>query len=157
MELHARLSSPCFRSHARHGKWFRVHQCSVPTSFPARFRCYAAASDDEIPPGCARYSVTLSKPLGLILEEDRDSGSIYVGEVVKDGNADRNGSISAGDILIATAGYTRTTEQTYGVTIVPGGERVVRLQVRGERFETVMAAISSHPASVPVTLEFQRC
>jgi hypothetical protein len=142
----------------RHEKCFRMHRRSVPpaAALPARLRCFAA-SDDEIPPGCARYSVTLSKPLGLILEQDRDNGSIYVAEVVPEGNADRNGTISAGDILIATSGYTRTTEQKYGEIVVRGGERVVRLLVRGERFETVMAAISSHPATVQVTLEFQRC
>ena len=34
---------------------------------------------------------------------------------------------------------------------------MVRLNVRTEDFSTVMAAISSHPANLPVTLELQRC
>lgn len=40
-------------------------------------------------------------------------------------------------------------------TMVRGGEMVVRLNVRGERFDTVMAAIGSH-VSRPVKLEV-RC
>lgn len=36
--------------------------------------------------------------------------------------------------------------------MVRGGETVVRLNVRGERFDTVMAAIGSH-VSRPVKLE----
>ena len=31
----------------------------------------------QVPPGCARYSVKLSKPLGLVLEEDK-FGNIFV-------------------------------------------------------------------------------
>ena len=31
----------------------------------------------QVPLGCARYSVQLSKPLGIVLEEDK-SGSIFV-------------------------------------------------------------------------------
>jgi len=118
----------------------------------------AESSDpDEIPAGCMRYSVTLSKPLGLVLEEDRAAGTIIVADVLDGGNAAKVGGISTGDILIATTGYTRTTEQVYNDIVVRGGEQVVRLAARGERFETIMAAIGSHPAHIQVTLEFQRC
>lgn len=103
-----------------------------------------------------RYSVTLSKPLGLVLEE-KNSGGIFVAEIPAGGNAARLPEISVGDELVATSGYTRTTEQMYGETIVRGGEKLVRLYCRGERFETIMASIGSHPAHVPVTLEFQKC
>lgn len=116
-----------------------------------------SAAGDEIPPGCSRYTVTLNKPLGLVLEESKELGTIVVGEVLEGGNAAASGEISAGDILIATSGYCRTTEQVYNDIVVRGGEQIVRLTVRGESFDTVMAAITSHPASIPVRLEFQRC
>lgn len=35
---------------------------------------------------------------------------------------------------------------------VKGGEQVVRLNVRGEKFDTVMAAISSHPGTALLAL-----
>lgn len=43
-----------------------------------------------------------------------------------------------------------------GVTVRKGQERV-RMLVKGETFDTVMAAISSHPGTAKVTLELQKC
>jgi hypothetical protein len=31
-----------------------------------------------IPPGCSRYSISIKKPLGIVLEENKDSGVITV-------------------------------------------------------------------------------
>ena len=115
------------------------------------------ASSPPPPPGCGRYEVTLKKPLGLVLEENVKGEGIYCVEVVPNGAADLDGQVRQGDQLIATSGYIYTTEQKYQDNIVRGGERLVRLATRGERFDTVMAAIRSHPGHVPVTLEFQRC
>ena len=113
---------------------------------------------DEVPaPGCFRYSVSLSKPLGLVLEENKTTGTITVAEIVPGGNADNNGLISVGDLLIATSGFTRTTEQMYGEISVKGGEQMVRIVCRGESFDTVLAAISSIPGNFQVKLEFQQC
>lgn len=102
------------------------------------------------------FSVTLSKPLGLVLEMNQTTGNVTVVEIQAGGNAEKSGMIMEGDVLVSTTGYTRTTEQVYGETTVRGGERIVRLTVRGESFDTVLAAIGSHPASIPVTLEFRR-
>ncbi|CAD7700041.1 unnamed protein product, partial [Ostreobium quekettii] len=109
-----------------------------------------------IPLGCARYQVLLSKPLGIVLEEANSSG-IYVAEVVEGGNAARSGQISVGDQLISTSGVIYTTSQTYGATEVRGGEKVVQMNTMNETFDSVLAAIGSHPGHVPVRLEFQRC
>lgn len=49
-----------------------------------------------------------------------------------------------------------TLEDYGGVTVRKGQERV-RLLVKGEKFDTVMAAIGSHPGSWDVTLELQKC
>lgn len=38
-----------------------------------------------------------------------------------------------------------------------GGEQIVRVMVRNESFDTIMAAIGSHPGNIPVVLEFQQC
>lgn len=35
-------------------------------------------SDDRVPPGCSRYTVSLSKPLGLVLEEGKGGRGVYV-------------------------------------------------------------------------------
>ena len=40
---------------------------------------------------------------------------------------------------------------------VKTGEETVRLPVRTERFDTVMAAIASNPSQRTVALEFQKC
>jgi C-terminal processing protease CtpA/Prc len=102
------------------------------------------------------FSVKLSKPLGLVLEMNEATGNVTVVEIQPGGNAEKSGMILEGDVLVSTTGYTRTTEQVYGETTVRGGERIVRLTVRGESFDTVLAAIGSHPASIPVTLELRR-
>ena len=62
-----------------------------------------------------------------------------------------------GDSLIATSGLTYTRTQEYQGNVVRGGEQMVRVMVRNNSWKTVMAAISSHPAHLKVTLEFQRC
>ncbi|KXZ44708.1 hypothetical protein GPECTOR_63g35 [Gonium pectorale] len=111
----------------------------------------------RVPIGCARYSVSLRKPLGIVLEQDNKSGNIFVAEVKPDGSAARDGKISVGDQLIATSGVIYTTESDYGGATVKGGQQVVRLRVQGETFKTVSAAIGSHPGHMPVQLEFQRC
>ncbi len=33
---------------------------------------------DRVPPGCSRYTVSLPKPLGLVLEEGKGGRGVYV-------------------------------------------------------------------------------
>lgn len=73
-----------------------------------------AADDDVPPPGCARYSIEVPRPIGLVLEENKN-GTIIVAEIAPDGNAARTGMVQVGDQLIATSGLTYTTEQQYQV------------------------------------------
>ncbi|KAH7300721.1 hypothetical protein KP509_24G075800 [Ceratopteris richardii] len=113
-------------------------------------------SNDYPPPGCTRMKVELSKPLGMILEEDK-SGNIFVAEVLKGGNADKSGLIDVGDQLIATSAIVYGSEDYYQGVRVRKGMQVVRLSVFGEKFDTVMAAIGTHPAHMKVTLEIQKC
>jgi PDZ domain len=71
----------------------------------------------QVPPGCSRYCVRLQRPLGLILEEDKDKG-IVVAEVVPGGAAERTGCVSVGDTLISTSGQMYTKMTDYGGTQV---------------------------------------
>ncbi|GBG85619.1 hypothetical protein CBR_g40347 [Chara braunii] len=111
---------------------------------------------DIPPPGCSRIKVDISRPLGLVLRDD-PSGNIWVDEVVPDGNAARTGLVDVGDQLIATSAVVYTMIEDYNGVKVRKGMEVVRLNVRGEKFDTVMAAIGTHPGHMKVTLELQKC
>lgn len=145
--------APCRPSSRRITSVPRAQQTPGQSSSPP----IAQQSLDDIPPGCSRYSVSLTKPIGLVLEERKDTKTIVVAEIVPGGAAEKSGLVAVGDILIATNGYTRTTEQMYNEIVVRGGEQMVRLRVQGESFDTVLAAIGSIPGNMEVKLEFQRC
>ncbi|CAM6040130.1 unnamed protein product [Sphagnum compactum] len=111
---------------------------------------------DLPPPGCSRIKVELTKPLGIALEEDK-FGNIFIAEVIRDGNADKTGLVDVGDQLIATSAVVYGSEDDYQGVMVRKGMQIVRLNVRGEKFNTVMAAIGTHPAYIKVKLELQKC
>ena len=117
---------------ARPGLWARARAVTV----------HAAAADCAAPPTHPRP--TPHPPSGQA-------------EVAPDSNAARSGEVGVGDSLIATSGLTYTRTQEYQGNVVRGGEQMVRVMVRNNSWKTVMAAISSHPAHLKVTLEFQRC
>lgn len=45
----------------------------------------ASTDEDRVPPGCSRYTVSLPKPLGLVLEEGKGGRGIYVVSWAGDG------------------------------------------------------------------------
>lgn len=52
---------------------------SVPDSAPyLQSGLIAMLPAPQVPPGCKRYTVSLRKPLGLVLEQDAKTGGIYV-------------------------------------------------------------------------------
>ena len=65
--------------------------------------------------------------------------------------------MNVGDELIATSGVVFNSTTDYGGVSVKTGEETVRLPVRTESFDTVMAAIASNPSQRTVALEFQKC
>lgn len=82
----------------------------------------SSTDEDRVPPGCSRYTVSLNKPLGLVLEEGQGGRGVYVAEVAAGGNAQNFApEISVGDELVATNGLTFTTERQYQDNIVQGG------------------------------------
>eukprot|EP00877_Chromochloris_zofingiensis_P012017 jgi/Chrzof1/7069/Cz02g09180.t1 len=95
--------------------------------------------------------------MGIVLEENKATGSIVVVEISPDGTAAKAGVVSVGDQLVATSGVTYNKVTDYGGAQVKMGQEVVRLNALSESFKTVSAAIRSHPGHIPVTLEFQRC
>ncbi|CAI7846314.1 unnamed protein product, partial [Closterium sp. NIES-53] len=109
----------------------------------------ASAEDDVPPPGCSRIKVELTRPLGLVLEER--AGGIFVAEVARGGNAEATGLVDAGDQLIATSAIVFDDSDSYGGVVVKKGMRIVRFNVRGEKFDTVMAAIGTHPSYLKVS------
>ncbi|GJP83072.1 hypothetical protein CLOP_g13280 [Closterium sp. NIES-67] len=112
-------------------------------------------SADVPPPGCSRIKIELARPLGMVLEER--AGGIFVAEVARGGNAEAAGVVDAGDQLIATSAIVYDDSDSYGGVVVKKGMRVVRFNVRGESFDTVMAAISTHPSYLKVAIELQKC
>jgi len=140
-----------------------TENCPVPTD--------GTSSEDEASAGpplnCARYTVELLKPIGIVLEETKGGGEIYVAEVVAGGRAARRNAesdalaegtdVRVGDVLVSTSAVATTNVQTYGEVDVRGGEKFVTLSARGESFDTVLAAVASHRGGQPVRLTFQRC
>lgn len=85
----------------------------------------------QIPAGCSRYTVELTRPLGLVLEED-GNGGIKVVEVAEGGNGARAELISQGDSLISTSAYVYTRESEYQGNMVKSGEQFITLNIQGE-------------------------
>jgi len=127
-----------------------------------RYACASSAEggeggeEDAIPANCTRVSVEVKKPLGLILEED-GLGGIVVVEVVSEGNSAKTKLIRAGDKILAISAQIKTRAQDYGGVSVGSGEETIRLQVQGEKFDTIMAAISSYPSQKTMKIDVLKC
>lgn len=48
----------------------------------------------QVPPGCSRYSISIKKPLGIVLEQNKDTGVITVAEISPEGNAAKTGLVA---------------------------------------------------------------
>lgn len=152
----------------------------------------AADVDGEAPPGCSRYSIRVRRPLGLVLEEDKQ-GNIFVDEIVgaslvphsfptattkmsprslhlisthrnnrhdfaaEAGNSEKTGLVNVGDQLLAVSAVVFNKTNDYGGVQVKAGEETIKFMTRGEKFDTVMAAIGTNPSQRLVTLWFQKC
>ncbi|CAI7922730.1 unnamed protein product [Closterium sp. NIES-54] len=86
------------------------------------------------------YWVPLGKPLGIVFKENA-TGDILVDDVQHGGHAEHAPihKVRAGDRLLATTARSTATSGAAKWATEP-----VVLNVAGERFETVMAAISSN-------------
>ncbi|KAG1660372.1 hypothetical protein FOA52_012665 [Chlamydomonas sp. UWO 241] len=103
-----------------------------------------------------RFTVSLKMPMGIVMEQNGgDAAPIVVTEVKAESAGEKEG-VRVGDVLVATSGVTFSKEVDYNGVWVKAGETIVRLNVRGESFKTVCAAIRSHPGHKAVALDFQR-
>lgn len=107
-----------------------------PVAPRAAEKAQQVSADDLTPAGCERIRVSLKKPLGLVLEQNRASGDIFVVEVLPDCSAAKDGRIAVGDQLIATSAIVYATTEDYGGVSVKKGMQMVRLLVKGEKFDT---------------------
>jgi len=152
-------SSSSFKNNQRRYRAFSSTSSRVRTD--RRTSGAAAATSegndkDNIPPNCTRVSVEVKKPLGLILEED-GLGGIRVAEVIEEGNCAKTKLIQAGDKILAISAEIKTRTQDYGGVSVGSGEEMIRLQVQGEKFDTIMAAISSYPSQKTMKIDVLKC
>ena len=109
-------------------------------------------SADDLPPaGCERIRVSLKKPLGLVLEQNRATLDIFVVEVAPDGSAAKDGRIAVGDQLIATSAIVYQSEEDYGGVSVKKGIQMVRLLCKGESFDTGEPRRASRCAALALT------
>mmetsp|Transcript_1828 Transcript_1828/g.2735 ORF Transcript_1828/g.2735 Transcript_1828/m.2735 type:complete len:209 (-) Transcript_1828:229-855(-) len=101
----------------------------------------------QLPKGC--YEISLPKPLGIIFEEIEIGKGVYVVDFVEGGNADRQGTVMEGDVLI-------------GVTAIKvvGAKWERRLiPAKDLSFDVVVGAISSNEAKWgcdDVVMQFMR-
>jgi len=128
----------------------------LPAALPAALSTADFDEGAAAPPGCARYKVSLSKPLGLVLEQDLKTLAVRVASVAPEGAAEKAG-VGAGDQLIAVSGIVYDRVEAYGEVKVSKGQSRIRLAARGETLKTLAAAIASHPGNWEVALELQRC
>eukprot|EP00246_Nothoceros_aenigmaticus_P000272 TRINITY_DN10417_c0_g1_i2.p1 TRINITY_DN10417_c0_g1~~TRINITY_DN10417_c0_g1_i2.p1 ORF type:complete len:180 (-),score=14.50 TRINITY_DN10417_c0_g1_i2:182-721(-) len=119
-----------------------LQQC-VPRAIVNSDQASGSTTDglDLPPPGCSRIKLEISKPLGMVLEQDKN-GNIVVAGLVADGNAAKSGLVDVGDQLMATSAIVYNDAETYQGVQVRKGMQIVRLNARGERFETVIATSS---------------
>eukprot|EP00890_Picochlorum_soloecismus_P001676 jgi/Picsp_1/2509/NSC_00740-R1_protein len=109
-------------------------------------------------------TLTIKKPLGIVLAENKDSGEVFVEEIVPNSNAANTKAVSVGDVLVATsatvlkAGKDGEYEREgYGQRPYDNWE-TVEFNCRGQIFDTVMAALGSNNSrwginTITVTLE----
>jgi hypothetical protein len=95
-------------------------------------------------------SVTIKKPLGLVLEEAPDGG-VVVAEIVPGGNADMSGAdVQVGDIVARTSAVVLKKDKEGEFEREGYGQRpytnwqTIEFDCAGQSYDTVLAAIGSN-------------
>jgi hypothetical protein len=71
------------------------------------------------------FEVELTRPMGLVLNSGLDETGAYVAEVVKGGNAEAEGTLRVGDVLLSC------------------GANELNFDIPGSKFDDVMDALGS--------------
>ncbi|GAX18310.1 hypothetical protein FisN_23Hh203 [Fistulifera solaris] len=80
------------------------------------------------------YEVRLNKPLGIVFEEIETGRGLYVQDLVEGGNAEREGTIRPGDVLVGMS----------AVKIVGAKYERRMIPARNFDFDTMVGAVSSN-------------
>ncbi len=102
------------------------------------------------PTAASLVTLTIKKPLGLVLAERKPSGEVFVEEIVAGGNADATGQVQVGDVVAKTSAIVLKAGKEGRYEKVGHGERLydnwetVEFDCAGQDFATVMAAIGSN-------------
>ena len=96
------------------------------------------------------YTLTIKKPLGLVLAENRSTKEVYVEEITPGGNADASGMVCVGDVISKTSAIVLKSgregqyqKEGYGQLVYDNWE-AIEFDCAGQSFDTVMAAIGSN-------------
>jgi hypothetical protein len=95
------------------------------------------------------YEVSMQKPLGIVFEEMEIGKGVYVMDLVEGGNADREGKIQKGDVLIGVT----------AVKVIGAKWERRLLPAKDLSFDTVVNAIGSNESKwgcEDVVLQFMR-
>ena len=84
------------------------------------------------------FEVALTRPMGLVLNSGFDETGAYVAEVVAGGNAEAEGTLRVGDVLLSC------------------GARDCDFDVPGSKFDDVMDALGAHPDASVMNLRARR-
>lgn len=101
-------------------------------------------------PAAELITLTIKKPLGLVMSERKPSGEVFVEEIVPGGNAAATGLVAVGDVVAKTSAIVLKSGKEGEYSRVGHGQRpydnfeTVEFDCAGQDFNTVMAAISSN-------------
>lgn len=115
----------------------------------SRTRAQSADSSADEDPDVVR--VTIKQPLGITLAENVTDKLVFVESIEPGSNADKNGQVSVGDILVGCSGVVLKEAKLSGSFEKEGyGQRpydnweTVYFDCRGKQYDTIMAALSSN-------------
>ena len=127
-----------FKFYKSFHEWMSVFPEEDRLSYPETF---------QLPKGV--YEVSLKKPLGIVFEEFENQPGVFVKELVEGGNAEQEGTIQTGDVLIGITAV-KVVGAKYERRLIPA---------RKFDFDTMVGAIGSNEerfACNDVVLMFER-
>jgi hypothetical protein len=97
----------------------------------------SSGDSEVVPQGCSRYSISIKKPLGLVLEQNKDTGVIVVAEIAPEGNAAKTGLVA----VVSLPGSPARSLPFLGSCVVVVVELLLN---RGHRTSTAMLQRTNH-------------
>lgn len=152
------VNPPCGGG-CRRKSWTRTSLRFTLSTKDALVACAQATEDGDSPglptPQPAlkanpEYTVTIKKPLSIVLAEKQSTKEVYIEEITAGGNADATGLVKVGDVVSKTSAIVlksgregRYQQEGYGQRVYDNWE-TIEFDCSGQDFDTVMAAIGSN-------------